>query len=266
MAMLARTASAAPVYAAIQQGLQARAAATPGEPVPQARIAVHWGHAVERDGDIFGYDVNLTARLVEVAHPGQVVVSDAVKDALAPVLPGVRLRAVGRLVAKGVTSPVRVFEAAASSGRGELAEPVALPEGWVLAVDLFDVGTEDAEELLRFARDAEAAIVGLGGRMLFLGLSCGPGLGEPRLILSVVGFPSHDAFRAYLSDQGLAHLHRLREAVADHELFLDYAPILTMRSLGPFGRAPDITEDDDLPVLPPVPLLDVLRQRRRRRH
>jgi len=49
---------------------------------PEPRIGVHYGTTLYRDGDYFGRDVNLTARVVARARGGEVLVSDAVTDAL----------------------------------------------------------------------------------------------------------------------------------------------------------------------------------------
>jgi adenylate cyclase len=49
---------------------------------PAARIGIHHGQALYRDGDYFGRDVNLTARVVARARGGEVIVTDAVMDAV----------------------------------------------------------------------------------------------------------------------------------------------------------------------------------------
>jgi adenylate cyclase len=49
---------------------------------PSPRIGVHTGIALYRDGDYYGRDVNLAARVVARARGGEVVVSDAVMDAI----------------------------------------------------------------------------------------------------------------------------------------------------------------------------------------
>ncbi|HEX6654511.1 MAG TPA: adenylate cyclase regulatory domain-containing protein [Thermoleophilaceae bacterium] len=49
---------------------------------PEPRIGVHYGTTLYRDGDYFGRDVNLASRVVARARGGEVLVSDAVVDAL----------------------------------------------------------------------------------------------------------------------------------------------------------------------------------------
>jgi adenylate cyclase len=39
------------------------------------RIGLHYGAAVEKDGDVFGDSVNVASRLTEVANPGQIITS-----------------------------------------------------------------------------------------------------------------------------------------------------------------------------------------------
>jgi adenylate cyclase len=49
---------------------------------PAARIGIHRGATLYRDGDYFGSDVNLAARVVSRAKGGEVLVTDAVADAV----------------------------------------------------------------------------------------------------------------------------------------------------------------------------------------
>ena len=48
---------------------------------PRARIGIHYGATLYRDGDYFGRDVNLAARVVARAQGGEVIVTDAVVEA-----------------------------------------------------------------------------------------------------------------------------------------------------------------------------------------
>ena len=50
---------------------------------PTPRIGIHTGVALYRDGDYFGRDVNLAARVVARARGGEVLVSDSVMDEIA---------------------------------------------------------------------------------------------------------------------------------------------------------------------------------------
>lgn len=47
-----------------------------------AHAGVHAGPVIERDLDLFGRTVNMASRLAEAAGPGQVLVSQAVRDAV----------------------------------------------------------------------------------------------------------------------------------------------------------------------------------------
>jgi adenylate cyclase len=49
---------------------------------PEPRIGLHLGTTLYRDGDYFGRDVNLTSRVVARARGGEVLVTDAVVDAV----------------------------------------------------------------------------------------------------------------------------------------------------------------------------------------
>lgn len=49
----------------------------------QVRVGVHIGTAIERDGDLFGRDVALAARVAAEAVGGEILVSDAIHDAVA---------------------------------------------------------------------------------------------------------------------------------------------------------------------------------------
>jgi adenylate cyclase len=68
---------------AVELGLQI-SEQTEAEPDhPPVRIAVHTGSAVSRGGDWYGSAVNVAARLCSAAGGGEVLVSDATRDAAA---------------------------------------------------------------------------------------------------------------------------------------------------------------------------------------
>ena len=49
---------------------------------PEPRIGIHYGATLYRDGDYFGREVNLASRVVARARGGEVLVTDAVVDAV----------------------------------------------------------------------------------------------------------------------------------------------------------------------------------------
>src|SRR5262245_391116 len=48
----------------------------------RARIGIHLGDVLERNGDLFGTAVNVAARLESIAEPGGIIVSSAIRDAV----------------------------------------------------------------------------------------------------------------------------------------------------------------------------------------
>jgi adenylate cyclase len=53
--------------------------------LPPIRVGIHWGPAVERDGDWYGRTVNVAARLCSAAGGGEVLVSDRTLEAAGPI-------------------------------------------------------------------------------------------------------------------------------------------------------------------------------------
>lgn len=72
----------------------------------RVRMAIHAGGAQERDGNYLGPVVNRAARLLDLAHGGQVVVSAAARELLRDGLPdGVELRDMGEHRLRGLERP-----------------------------------------------------------------------------------------------------------------------------------------------------------------
>ena len=46
------------------------------------RVGLAFGHAIDRDGDLFGPPVNLASRMTNIAYPGSVVIDDSMADLL----------------------------------------------------------------------------------------------------------------------------------------------------------------------------------------
>ena len=74
------------------------------------RMGMHWGCPTARGDDLVGHDVNLAARIVDVAGPGELLVSEHVCKAVDE-LPGLRLEELGPVVMKGIPDPVGLFRA-----------------------------------------------------------------------------------------------------------------------------------------------------------
>jgi class 3 adenylate cyclase len=73
---------------------------------------VHAGPVIERDLDLFGRTVNLASRIAEAAGAGEILVSEAVVDAVD--LPKVTFERTDRVELKGVPEPVVLFRARAA--------------------------------------------------------------------------------------------------------------------------------------------------------
>lgn len=106
--------------------LQASFCAASTEDVPfWVRMGMHWGRPRSRGDDLVGHDVNLAARIVDVAGPGEVLVSEPALDHLgllgassgtttAGDAPSVAFEELGPVFVKGVADPVRLFRAVAA--------------------------------------------------------------------------------------------------------------------------------------------------------
>ena len=73
---------------------------------PQPRIGLHYGETVYRDGDYYGREVNLAARVAARAAGGEVLVSRAVVEAGSPHL---EFDLIGEVRLKGFTEPTELF-------------------------------------------------------------------------------------------------------------------------------------------------------------
>lgn len=80
-------------------------AGTDGEPL-WLRIGVHWGTPARRGDDLIGHDVNLAARIVDLAGPGELLASAPVAERLGD---GYTLDELGPVVMRGIPDPIRLF-------------------------------------------------------------------------------------------------------------------------------------------------------------
>ena len=78
---------------------------------PEPRIGVHWGPTLYRDGDYFGRNVNLVARVVARARGGEVLVTDSVVDVVAQSSAHLRFEGIGQVKLKGFSEPLQLCRA-----------------------------------------------------------------------------------------------------------------------------------------------------------
>ncbi len=78
---------------------------------PPARIGLHFGEVLYRDGDYYGREVNQAARVVARAGAGEVLVTRPVVD-IADGIEGVRFTRIGEVRLKGFSEPTELFTAA----------------------------------------------------------------------------------------------------------------------------------------------------------
>ena len=76
------------------------------------RIGMHWGCPTPRGDDLIGNDVNLAARIVDMAGPGELLVSEHVRAQIADGRGDVQFEELGPVVMKGIPEPVGLFRAA----------------------------------------------------------------------------------------------------------------------------------------------------------
>jgi TolB-like protein/Tfp pilus assembly protein PilF len=98
----------------IQQAVEKREAAEPPESRIAFRMGLHVGDVSQHRGDVYGAGVNLAARLQELAEPGSVMISAAVREQVGAnlQLPTVDL---GNLSLKNIANPVRAFRIVTST-------------------------------------------------------------------------------------------------------------------------------------------------------
>jgi predicted ATPase len=140
----------------------------PAEGAIEVRMGLHTGEVEERDGDYFGSAVNRAARLMALAHGGQVVASAATADVAADSLPpGVKLMDLGEHLLRDLSRRERVFQVEAPGVGSEfppLRSPDMLPGNLPVQPTSF-VGRSDEVLDLREAlgRAPLVTVTGVGG-------------------------------------------------------------------------------------------------------
>ncbi len=100
-------------YDAVDFGLRLTEEALVDRPFPEIRVGMHSGPAVERDGDWYGRNVNIAARVAAHALGGQVLLTAATREA-ASSAPSVRYDDLGPTRLRNLRMPVRILQASRS--------------------------------------------------------------------------------------------------------------------------------------------------------
>jgi predicted ATPase len=144
----------------------------------RVRMALHCGEAIAHDGDYFGPTLNRVARLLAIGHGGQILLTAAVAEMLAPLpLEGVVLRDLGSHRLKDLRQAEATYQVMADGLRANfpaLASIDAHPNNLPSQISSF-VGREPEIANLR-QRLAEHRVVTVGGA---------GGIGKTRLALQV---------------------------------------------------------------------------------
>ena len=132
----------------VQHGMVDRNADVPREQRIELRIGINLGDVVVEDGDIYGDGVNVAARLENIAEPGAVYISRAIRDFVDDHAE-MTLEDLGEKPLKNIAKPVRVFRIAAPDRAVVVPAPVgspALPHKPSIAVLPFANMSGDAEQ------------------------------------------------------------------------------------------------------------------------
>jgi class 3 adenylate cyclase len=73
------------------------------------RAGLHWGRAARRGDDLIGHDVNVAARIVDVAAPGELLCSGAMMETGAPHDESIEFVELGPVVMKGIPDPIDLY-------------------------------------------------------------------------------------------------------------------------------------------------------------
>jgi class 3 adenylate cyclase len=112
--------------AVVRLGLALQSEVADRANLPQIHAGVHTGFAVERGGDWWGATVNIASRVATAAEAGQLLVTEATKEAAGD-LAKTRLRGLGPQSFRNISSPIPVYDATSRSADpiGETVESSA---------------------------------------------------------------------------------------------------------------------------------------------
>jgi adenylate cyclase len=117
----------------IQQGMEDRNTSVAQSQRILFRLGINLGDIIIEDGDIFGDDVNVAARLEGLAQPGEICVSASVREQIGEKLP-VAFTDMGEHNVKNIARPIHVYRIEKGSEQGATVavkaqkRPLALPD------------------------------------------------------------------------------------------------------------------------------------------
>ena len=130
----------------VQGGMAERNSDVPPNNRIEFRIGINLGDVIQDNGDIFGDDVNIAARLEAIAEPGGICVSDAAHRQLRDKL-DIVFDDVGEQNLKNIGRPVRVFRVRDRGAAASRRPTLALPDKPSIAVLPFqNLGADPAQE------------------------------------------------------------------------------------------------------------------------
>src|SRR5215813_2173113 len=112
---------------AVQEELREQHAAAPVAEPLQFRIGINLGTIMANGRDVLGDNVNIAARIENIARPGGICISGAVYDRIKGEL-GAAFRCLGPQTLKNISRPVLVYEAAGpDAARSAVSSPPSRP-------------------------------------------------------------------------------------------------------------------------------------------
>jgi class 3 adenylate cyclase len=99
---------------AVRDGFDAAGAS--GEMPLWVRIGAHWGTPTRRGDDLVGHDANVAARIVDVASPGELLVSDALR--VSGDHASLSFQEIGPVMMKGLVDPICLYRVERAADRG----------------------------------------------------------------------------------------------------------------------------------------------------
>jgi predicted ATPase/class 3 adenylate cyclase len=156
------------IAAAVEAQLALTGETWPPLAVIGVRMGLHTGEVIERDGDYFGSAVNRTARLMALAHGGQVVASAATADVVADTLPPeVKLVDLGEHLLRDLSRREHVFQVEApglASDFPPLRSPDVMPGNLPVQPTSFVGRSDEVREVGEaLGRAHLVTVTGVGG-------------------------------------------------------------------------------------------------------